>query len=144
MCHYPVIHYSFRVSLEQTFFLNYPFSWWRHFIETLLTVLGSLAWAVAIPSISKVFDLTGALSAFPITFLCPALAYLKICFFSKTKISYDDDTETMLNDSINTIEQEKSWTRWLKTILPILMSLFAIITMAISIYVAITNFLPSQ
>lgn len=44
--HYPVVHYAFRNSLEETVFKTYPFSWIRHTLITIMVISGSLALAV--------------------------------------------------------------------------------------------------
>jgi len=43
----------------------------------ILTTIISLV----IPDLGKVFELTGAIAAYPIDFLLPALAFSKICLF---------------------------------------------------------------
>jgi len=76
--HYPLIHYGIRTSLEERFFKGRDFSLIRHVIETTVVVILSILVAIALPDLSDVFSLTGALTAFPISFIFPTAFYLKI------------------------------------------------------------------
>jgi len=83
--HYPVVHYAFRNSITTTLFPGKPFFWPRHVIITVLTMVVTTVISLVIPDLGKVFALTGALAAYPIDFLLPALAYSKICLYDGAK-----------------------------------------------------------
>jgi len=93
--HYPLIHFGIRTSLEQRFFKGKDFSLIRHFIETTVVVILSILVAIALPDLSDVFSLTGALTAFPISFIFPTAFYLKIQPF----FGGDEEKETLLEGS---------------------------------------------
>eukprot|EP01128_Nolandella_sp_AFSM9_P000639 TRINITY_DN1078_c0_g1_i2.p1 TRINITY_DN1078_c0_g1~~TRINITY_DN1078_c0_g1_i2.p1 ORF type:complete len:357 (+),score=57.78 TRINITY_DN1078_c0_g1_i2:511-1581(+) len=84
LCHYPVVHFAFRNSVEETFFGSYKFNWARHCIITIVTVMATLTLAIVMLSLNaagalgKVFDLTGSFAAFPINFILPVLFYIKV------------------------------------------------------------------
>eukprot|EP01126_Amoeba_proteus_P008746 TRINITY_DN1329_c0_g1_i6.p2 TRINITY_DN1329_c0_g1~~TRINITY_DN1329_c0_g1_i6.p2 ORF type:complete len:191 (+),score=14.59 TRINITY_DN1329_c0_g1_i6:1079-1651(+) len=78
MFHYPVVHFSFRQVIEKVLFKNYEFSWIRHTIQTIIVLSLTLSVALVLPSLTAVFGITGSLAAFPICYILPAIAYIKL------------------------------------------------------------------
>jgi len=76
--HYPVIEFALRASLNITLFRTRPFSWVRHTIINLVVVLSSALVALFLGNLGAVFSLSGAISGYPISFIFPAIIYIKI------------------------------------------------------------------
>lgn len=78
--HYPVVHFGFRTAILQTWFGAYTDAQnlRRFHVLTVLAVVASLGLALALPNLSTVFGLTGALCAFPYCFMFPTLFYLHL------------------------------------------------------------------
>lgn len=78
--HYPVVHFGFRCAILQTWFERYTEreNRWRFHVITVAAVVASLLLAIALPNLSTVFSLTGALCAFPYCFMFPTLFYLRL------------------------------------------------------------------
>jgi len=112
--HYPLIHYGIRTSLEERLFKGRDFSIIRHVIETTVVVILSILVAIALPDLSDVFSLTGALTAFPISFIFPTAFYLKIQPF----FGGDDEKASLLggrsqpgySNRLTLIQKISAWT----------------------------------
>ncbi len=59
--HYPVVHFTFRSTIEKVIFANYDFNWIRHTIETIVIISATLIWSILFPSLQDVFSLTGGI-----------------------------------------------------------------------------------
>jgi len=78
--HYPVVHFGFREAILNTW---YPGVSGRRrtkifYVITTSACLTSLVLALLLPNLSTVFQLTGALCAFPYCFMFPTLFYLRL------------------------------------------------------------------
>lgn len=81
MFHYPLVHFAFRVSIEQLVFpksKGYTFSWIRHTLETVVVVGVTLVLAILLTNLGSIFGLTGAIAAFPFCFILPGFFYLRL------------------------------------------------------------------
>jgi len=130
--HYPVVHFAFRNSLEVTLFSNYKFSYVRHVLETLLVMAASAILAIFLKDLSKVFDLTGSIAAYPIDFIFPAICYAKVAF-------YDDNEE---EETFFKRRYTGFWSKIKRLFVPemipvALMTLIALVSQIISLYVTI-------
>jgi amino acid permease len=145
ICHYPVVHFAFRNSIEVTFFSQYQFSWIRHFLITALTVAASTAWAIELPDLGRVFDLTGSFAAFPICFILPALVYLKLVYWNDLPPSINGSEMDPL--FLETQYGKPTRTKRLVTPNAILAMVTLVVTAVccvISIYVSIMEFFPPK
>jgi len=131
--HYPIVHFAFRNSLEVTVFRRYKFSWIRHTIQTILVLACTTGLAILVKSdLSKVFDLTGTVAAYPIDFILPVLCYAKICY-------YDRETEEEKEEELlGGARPKKSMIHFRNLlspglILPILMLVIATVASVISL-----------
>lgn len=78
--HYPIVHFGFRMAILSTWYGSWSEqeNRKRFMVITVATVICSLLLALALPNLSTVFGLTGALCAFPYCFMFPTLFYLRI------------------------------------------------------------------
>ena len=78
--HYPIVHFGFRMAILSTWYGRWSEveNRGRFMIITVSAVVCSLLLALALPNLSTVFGLTGALCAFPYCFMFPTLFYLRI------------------------------------------------------------------
>jgi amino acid permease len=147
--HYPVVHFAFRNSLEETVFKNYEFSWIRHTILTLLVVGGSLALAV-LPQLNlgNVFNLTGSVAAFPINFIIPSFCFIKLKYYTYKTVNSDDEHDQMLLLNPDGTYQKPRCTLASMcrpgVILPLLLILVSLVFMVLGIYVSILAFIPTK
>jgi len=139
--HYPVVHFGFRTSLEVTVFHKYNFSWIRHTIETALVVIASTILAILLPDLGKVFDLTGAVAAYPIAYMFPAICYVKIMY-------YDNPTnsrQTVQDEMISLVKGGEVRTKSLWNLLnvrvvpPMFLFLLSLMSSIVSLYITITS-----
>jgi len=145
ICHYPVVHFAFRNSIEVTFFSKYQFSWIRHIIITAVTVAASTAWAIELPDLGRVFDLTGSFAAFPICFILPSLVYLKLVFWNDLPPSINGSEMDPL--FLETQYGKPTRSKRLLTgpaLLAMLTLLITFVCCVISIYVSIMEFFPKK
>jgi len=94
----------------------------------------SAAVAVFLKDLSRVFDLTGSIAAYPIDFVFPAVCYAKVMF-------YDESEE---DESFFRRRQKGCMGKMKKLMIPqmipvVLMSVIAMASSVISLYVTITD-----
>jgi amino acid permease len=142
LCHYPVVHFAFRNSIEVTFFSNYQFNWIRHLVTTVATVAASSVWAILVPKLDEVFDLTGSFAAFPICFILPSLVYLKVMFWDVG--IQNAELDPLLRETHH--RRGSSWSRLMSptALLAILTLVVTTICCGISIYVSILELIPKH
>lgn len=150
--HFPCVHYAVRNTIEVTFFSQYGFSWIRHTVMTVTVIGLSMIIAIEIPSLEKVFSLTGSIAAFPVSFIIPAIAYIRICLIKRPESGTSLISTPQINWSPEddykmprTAQKDES-TSWkvLQLIPPIFVILFSLGAMAISLYASISAFIPQQ
>jgi len=110
--------------------------------------------SLIIPDLGKVFELTGALAAYPIDFLLPALAFSKIVLYDGSGAApqrYGDDNESSFHEVLLSRSMDEDADRGTPTakklgrlvtwrfIFPFLMIFGSIASSAISLYVIITT-----
>jgi len=127
--------------LEVTVFHKYNFSWIRHTIETALVVIASTILAILLPDLGKVFDLTGAVAAYPIAYMFPAICYVKIMY-------YDNPTnsrQTVQDEMISLVKGGEVRTKSLWNLLnvrvvpPMFLFLLSLMSSIVSLYITITS-----
>ncbi|XP_077906140.1 solute carrier family 38 member 6 isoform X2 [Ictidomys tridecemlineatus] len=74
----PLIHFPARKALMMMFFSNFPFSWIRHSLITLVLNIIILLLAIYVPDIRNVFGVVGASTSTCLIFVFPGLFYLKL------------------------------------------------------------------
>lgn len=100
--------------------------------------------SLVIPDLGKVFELTGALAAYPIDFVLPSLVYIKICYYDVGP-GYNSSTLDPPNSEMQRLvlsEKEQSkFFNLLKpqVILPTLMIILSVISSVVSLYVIISG-----
>eukprot|EP01127_Copromyxa_protea_P004477 TRINITY_DN14338_c0_g1_i1.p1 TRINITY_DN14338_c0_g1~~TRINITY_DN14338_c0_g1_i1.p1 ORF type:complete len:445 (+),score=66.43 TRINITY_DN14338_c0_g1_i1:178-1335(+) len=129
--HYPVVHFTFRGTIEKVIFANYKFNWIRHTIETILVLSATLVWSIEFPSLGDVFSLTGSLAAFPICFIIPALCYIRLVIFKYA----DTPIDCTLKNFMGNMK---------KIIFPMLVIVFGTIAMVIGIYTSIVQLIADS
>lgn len=143
--HYPVVHFGFRTSLEVTVFHKYDFSWIRHTIETALVVIASTGLAIVLPDLTKVFDLTGAVAAYPIAYMFPAICYVKILFYDNLiKVESTIQRNGGENGELKYLvpgKKEKSLWNLLdvRVVPPLFLFLLSLMSSIVSLYITITD-----
>lgn len=152
--HFPCVHYAVRNTIEVTFFSQYGFSWIRHTVMTVTVIGLSMIIAIEIPSLEKVFSLTGSIAAFPVSFIIPAIAYIRLCLIkrpeshmsliSSPQINWMPSNEDDYKNSIPITAQQDESQSWkvIQFIPPIFVIVFSLVAMAISLYASISAFIP--
>jgi sodium-coupled neutral amino acid transporter 11 len=99
--HYPIVHFALRQSIEEVFFADYKPSVVRRCVITVLNVGGTLALAIAVPKITNVFGIFGAVGAFPICYILPALFFFKLRRDGPAKIVVDSEAEKVYQQMLD-------------------------------------------
>lgn len=76
----PLIHFPARKAAMMMFFSNYPFSYIRHILVTLLLNIIIVLLAIYVPDIRNVFGVVGSTTSTCLLFVFPGLFYLKLSF----------------------------------------------------------------
>ncbi|XP_040189062.1 probable sodium-coupled neutral amino acid transporter 6 [Rana temporaria] len=76
----PLIHFPARKAVMMMIFSNYPFSYIRHILVTLLLNIIIVLLAIYVPDIRNVFGVVGSTTSTCLLFVFPGLFYLKLSF----------------------------------------------------------------
>ncbi|KAM9294245.1 LOW QUALITY PROTEIN: solute carrier family 38 member 6 [Gastrophryne carolinensis] len=76
----PLIHFPARKAVMMMLFSNYPFSYVRHIVVTLLLNIVIVLLAIYVPDIRNVFGVVGSTTSTCLFFVFPGLFYLKLSF----------------------------------------------------------------
>lgn len=87
--------------------------------------------SLVIPNLGKIFEITGAVAAYPIDFVLPALVYAKICFYDFAK---EEELHNLLtkNEKVSNLLVPQ-------LVLPFFMVVLSIAASIISLYVIIST-----
>jgi amino acid permease len=142
--HFPCVHFAVRNTIEVTFFQQFGFSWIRHTCMTIFLMCGSMFVAIQIPSLSNVFSLTGSLAAFPVSFIIPALAYIRLVIYaSPEEALFNVSSPININSHKERTGNYSVFPNWLRVIPPVGVILFSLVAQGIGLYSSILAFVPT-
>jgi amino acid permease len=139
--HFPCVHFAIRNTIEVTFFEKYGFSWIRHTVMTIVMICAAMFVSIEIPSLGKVFPLTGSLAAFPVSFIIPALAYIRLVVLKKSNDSLVD-VSTPINTP-NHSPNVMSGSVILQMIPPLGVIVVSLVAQGVGLYSSISAFFPT-